>query len=307
MLNKLVSLYPNAIFSPNKPAFPLHNFHLFFDENQKDWLAIEKKELSEKEISILKTFYTLVEDLPLDSMTSSGQKWYDFLFLNRQLAFPVSESPLRFIQFQIEGKSFEKTELEFALKGFFSDDITIIWESATSGVIVEDKNHSSMNEKEFIALAETLESDFYIKAFFFLGKYHEVTDDIRNQFHSEKKYFDFGRSIQSRTFIFTFERVFPLYLAFFLPEDLKKLLMDTISDVLREDPEMFSTIMVFLENNLNASLTAKKLYIHRNTLQYRLDKFSDKTGIQLKDFAGAFTVFLACQVFFLSNHPIQHA
>ena len=62
---------------------------------------------------------------------------------------------------------------------------------------------------------------------------------------------------------------------------------------------MYATIKVFLENNLNASLTAKKLYIHRNTLQYRIDKFIDKTGIQLKDFYGAFTVFLAC--FFLNK------
>jgi DNA-binding PucR family transcriptional regulator len=60
---------------------------------------------------------------------------------------------------------------------------------------------------------------------------------------------------------------------------------------------MYSSIKVFLENNLNASLTAKKLYIHRNTLQYRIDKFIDKTGIQLKDFYGAYTVFLACLLF----------
>lgn len=306
MLTKLISLYPNAIFSPTKPALPLQNFHLFFDENQKDWMAIEKKELSEKEIELLKTFFTLVEELPMDSMTPSAQKWYDFLFSQGQLAVPISESPLRFIQFLIEAKSFEKSELEIALKGFFSDDITIIWETATSGIIVEDKNHTSMAEKDFSSIAETLENDLYVKVFFYLGKYHEVTDDLRTKFHTEKKYFDFGRSVQSRTFIYTFERIFPLYLAFFLPEEIKKMLMDTISDVLHEEPEMFTTIMVFLENNLNASLTAKKLYIHRNTLQYRLDKFSDKTGIQLKDFQGAFTVFLACQVFFLAEHPIQH-
>jgi DNA-binding PucR family transcriptional regulator len=70
-----------------------------------------------------------------------------------------------------------------------------------------------------------------------------------------------------------------------------------LNEAFLDDPEMFSTIKVFLENNLNASMTAKKLFIHRNTLQYRIDKFVEKTGIQLKDFYGAFTVFLACILF----------
>jgi DNA-binding PucR family transcriptional regulator len=82
-----------------------------------------------------------------------------------------------------------------------------------------------------------------------------------------------------------------------LPGELKQRATQVIFGVFNDDPEMYSSIKVFLENNLNASLTAKKLYIHRNTLQYRIDKFIDKTGIQLKDFYGAYTVFLACLLF----------
>jgi DNA-binding PucR family transcriptional regulator len=88
-----------------------------------------------------------------------------------------------------------------------------------------------------------------------------------------------------------------LNVAFSLPESIKDKVKLELSTVFTEDPELFTTIKVFLENNLNASLTAKKLYIHRNTLQYRIDKFIEKTGVQLKDFYGAFTVFLACLLF----------
>jgi DNA-binding PucR family transcriptional regulator len=86
-------------------------------------------------------------------------------------------------------------------------------------------------------------------------------------------------------------------MAYNLPKELSEKLFLELEDVFQEDPEMFVTIRTFLENNLNASVTAKKLYIHRNTLQYRVDKFTEKTGIGLKDFYGAFTVFLACLLF----------
>jgi DNA-binding PucR family transcriptional regulator len=113
----------------------------------------------------------------------------------------------------------------------------------------------------------------------------------------EKEYFEFAKENLERTNILTFEKVFPAFVAFNLPEYMKEKIKMELSSVFTEDPELYTTIKVFLENNLNASLTAKKLYIHRNTLQYRIDKFIDKTGVQLKDFYGAFTVLLACLLF----------
>ena len=147
-------------------------------------------------------------------------------------------------------------------------------------------------------MAETLESDFYVKLSFFIGKFHPFSDQLRSKYLQEKESFSFGiANLVTCLKIFTFERVFPAYLAHHLPAELKHLVTQVIFGVFNEDTDMYSTIKVFLENNLNASLTAKKLYIHRNTLQYRIDKFIDKSGIQLKDFYGAFTVFLACLLY----------
>lgn len=120
---------------------------------------------------------------------------------------------------------------------------------------------------------------------------------MRNHFHQEKEYFEFAKKNLTSTNIITFEKIFPAFVAFNLPDDIKDKVNSELSSVFLEDPELYTTIKVFLENNLNASLTAKKLFIHRNTLQYRIDKFIDKTGVQLKDFYGAFTVFLACLLF----------
>lgn len=53
--------------------------------------------------------------------------------------------------------------------------------------------------------------------------------------------------------------------------------------------EMLHTIEVFFENNLNLSETARKLYIHRNTLVYRLEKVQRLTGFDLREFDDAVT------------------
>ncbi|TCS81814.1 PucR family transcriptional regulator [Tepidibacillus fermentans] len=55
------------------------------------------------------------------------------------------------------------------------------------------------------------------------------------------------------------------------------------------DPEIEETIRVFLEENLNMSETARRLFIHRNTLQYRIDKVKQQTGLDVKQFHDAMT------------------
>ena len=53
------------------------------------------------------------------------------------------------------------------------------------------------------------------------------------------------------------------------------------------DPEMNGTVEEFLENNLNASETSRKLFLHRNTLSYRLDKTEKETGLDVRKFSDA--------------------
>jgi RNA-binding protein YhbY len=55
--------------------------------------------------------------------------------------------------------------------------------------------------------------------------------------------------------------------------------------------EMIQTIKTFLEHNQNINQTAKELYIHRNTLLQRLDKFYQVTGFDVKKFQDAFIVY----------------
>ena len=62
------------------------------------------------------------------------------------------------------------------------------------------------------------------------------------------------------------------------------------------DEETLSTINQFFENNLNVSETSRQLYIHRNTLVYRLDKLQKNTGLDLRVFDDAITFKIALMV-----------
>ena len=76
----------------------------------------------------------------------------------------------------------------------------------------------------------------------------------------------------------------------FLMEVFKKNPIDAL------DQETLFTIHKFFENNLNVSETARKLFVHRNTLVYRLEKIKKLTGLDLREFDDAITFKVALMV-----------
>lgn len=76
----------------------------------------------------------------------------------------------------------------------------------------------------------------------------------------------------------------------FLSEVFKKGTIDAL------DEETLYTIQKFFENNLNVSETSRKLFVHRNTLVYRLEKIKKLTGLDLREFDNAIVLKVALMV-----------
>ena len=55
---------------------------------------------------------------------------------------------------------------------------------------------------------------------------------------------------------------------------------------------MVYTVREFIDNNMNSSATSKKLFMHRNTLNYRIDNFIEQTKINVKTFKGANAIYM---------------
>ena len=90
---------------------------------------------------------------------------------------------------------------------------------------------------------------------------------------------------------------FKEYVLIKMLEDLPKyklneylgILMDINASEIFKDEEMINTAEEFLENSLNVSETSRSLYLHRNTLMYRLDKIEKMTGLNVRKFSDAVT------------------
>ena len=84
-----------------------------------------------------------------------------------------------------------------------------------------------------------------------------------------------------------------------LPINLCRLFIDEIfgSNVPAElDEETLTTINKFFENNLNVSETSRQLFVHRNTLVYRIEKLQKSTGLDIRVFDDALTFKIALMV-----------
>ena len=84
-----------------------------------------------------------------------------------------------------------------------------------------------------------------------------------------------------------------------LPSNLCRIFIDEIfgSNIPSElDDETLTTINKFFENNLNVSETSRQLYVHRNTLVYRIEKLEASTGLDIRTFEDALTFKIALMV-----------
>ena len=85
-----------------------------------------------------------------------------------------------------------------------------------------------------------------------------------------------------------------------LPANLCKIFIDEIfgeNDPGTFDEEIISTINKFFENNLNVSETSRQLFVHRNTLVYRVEKLQKSTGLDVRTFDDALTFKIAMMVY----------
>ena len=75
---------------------------------------------------------------------------------------------------------------------------------------------------------------------------------------------------------------------------MKEVFEDNVLEQL--DEETLGTVNLFFENSLNISETARKLYVHRNTLVYRLEKIQRITGLDVRVFDEALAFKIALMV-----------
>ena len=196
------------------------------------------------------------------------------------------------------------------LQNMFPDEDFIINIDNNNIVVIkalsEDDNKASIHTTAK-SIVEMINSELMLKAYVGIGTPVDSINDIARSFSEARLAIEIGRVFDSDKYILSYEELGIGRLIYQLPSKLCELFLDEIFkknglEVL--DDETLQTIDKFFENNLNVSETSRQLFVHRNTLVYRLDKILRLTGLDLRNFDDAVVFKVAVLVGkYLASNP----
>lgn len=129
--------------------------------------------------------------------------------------------------------------------------------------------------------------------------------EVSRSYKEAKMALDVGKIFFSNKNVVAYSKLGIGRLIYQLPIPLCRMFIKEIFDGKSPDEfddETLTTINKFFENSLNVSETSRQLYIHRNTLVYRLDKLQRSTGLDLRVFEDAITFKIALMVVKYMNY-----
>lgn len=129
--------------------------------------------------------------------------------------------------------------------------------------------------------------------------------DVSKSYKEAKMALDVGRIFYEDKTVVGYHLLGIGRLIYQLPVNLCEMFIEEIfgGDLPEElDEDALNTINMFLENNLNVSETSRQLYVHRNTLLYRLEKLEMLTGLDIRIFDDALTLKIALMVVKYMNY-----
>ena len=291
MLEKISQVFPGAIIRSN----PISDtkFLCFYDPTKNRYIGIPKQVLTGREKQLLETILQPVHQStsPLNPYPLQ-EKWYAFLFGDG--AIPVQkDGRMRFIHFSIDFR-IERDDFLQAIHPLFHEGVMFIWIDETNGVFIETESPNRLTSTDFLSFTEALLSDFYYSISFYIGRFYQIDENIKQHFHREQLYFQQVQKYIPEEHVFSFETAFPIVLVTLDRQKIMEILHDEWMDIFQNDLQQLKMIKLFLENNSNVSLTAKELFLHRNSLQYRIEKFIEHSSIDIKSFLGALSIYFIC-------------
>lgn len=197
----------------------------------------------------------------------------------------------------------ENYAMEF-LKSMFSaqsgDYVTAVGENT---LIVIKQVEAKDSYAEVVEVAETtvamMNTEAMINVRVAYGTIVEELKDVSKSYKEAKMALDVGKIFYAEKTVTAYSTLGIGRLIYQLPINLCEMFIEEIfgGKVPEElDEETLTTINTFLENNLNVSETSRQLYVHRNTLLYRLEKLEKYTGLDIRIFDDALTLKIALMV-----------
>ena len=250
-----------------------------------------------------KTFYeekhdrgTFVKNIIMDNILPG-----DIYIRAKELHFATDAPRAVFLVRQVGSSDVATVDV---LSGMFPDklqDFVLSVNENDIAVIKQLGNNTSAEELEKLAHAmeETLKSELFVKVVIGIGTVAEHLRELADAYKEAQTAIDVGKVFDTEKSVMHYENLGIGRLIYQLPTTLCEIFLTEVfkkNSIDSLDQETLFTINKFFENNLNVSETSRKLFVHRNTLVYRLEKIKKLTGLDLRQFDHAIVFKVALMV-----------
>lgn len=214
------------------------------------------------------------------------------------------DTEVRRVVFLIETKNEKDMNALETVRGLFAsktkDFITAVDEKNIILVkeLKQSESYDDLNKTARV-IVDMLNTEAMTKVHVAYGTIINEIKDVSRSYKEAKMALDVGKIFYSGRNVVAYNNLGIGRLIYQLPMPLCKMFIREIFDGKSPDSfddETLTTINKFFENSLNVSETSRQLYIHRNTLVYRLDKLQKSTDLDLRVFEDAITFKIALMV-----------
>ena len=164
-------------------------------------------------------------------------------------------------------------------------------------------------EKYAQSIISTVASSYGEKAIVGISTVVDNLKDLARAYKEARIALEVGKVFDIEKPVMSYENLGIGRLIYQLPTTLCEIFLGEVfkkGSIESLDRETLMTVQSFFENNLNVSETSRKLFVHRNTLVYRLEKIRKLTGLDLREFDHAVTFKVALMVKkYLANRPTK--
>lgn len=291
MIDSLKNIYPNSLHKSAKPANHDDYFHFFYEE---DSLYIPLVDLDAGQLQLLQIFSQkkggASPNFPTNQLEES---WYQFL-VHRHPSMPTGVEHIRILQFDYykRPEAFDYAMWRETLTNSIEAVVTVIQLNERRLLVILDSDQLENDVMtQITGLVNTLDDDFELSTRGIIGQIHTVSQALPTLYENEQALFD--KAVQSE--VFNHIQFLSDSLLTYIGHEatLQQPILANLRQQILTNSEYESTIRTLFEHRGNLTQAADALFVHRNTLSYRMNKFTKETGFNLQHLPDLIICYLA--------------